>query len=435
MLALRSPRAVLWLAAGLVISPLSAFDFADLQKAADDAKPGSTLTVPPGNYQGQLVLRHPITLQAKAATLTHEEGKPGPTLWIQAPDTTVDGLTLVGSGTGTKRDNTALVVTGDRAVLKNLTIREAWAGVWVEGAAGVLIEGLKLQGWKDYPFWERGEGVRLTDTVGSTLRNLDLSFTGDGVLLENARGTDLGTVRVSQARYGVHLMFGSEGRARNLTTKQTVVGLMAMETSDWTIQSSQFTEGYRTGSAGVRQVRTKNLRIEDSRIVRQATGVELLDARAGLLRGNQIEENAIAWSLGGDNGQTRVAANSHRGNLIDLAGGELKEADVVAVDAHSHTASSRGQAPVEASTAKTRPLFQGNYWDAWKGWDLDQDGFGDTPYRFDPETSARITSRPWAGVLLGSPWSSYTQALPGGQSLDPRPLVSPPRFSLSLKDD
>ena len=390
----------------LVFTPwvLSAVDVVTLQRAIDALPPGAVFHIPPENYQGSLVVRRSLTLMAKAGTtLTHQTGSPGPTLWIQAPGVHLEGLTVVGSGEGSRREQTAVVVTGDRAVLTDLTIRDAWAGLWIDGANRVTVQGLRFIGLADLPFWERGDGVRVSTAAQTTLENLDLVHTADGVYAEIATDTRLTGVKVTDARYGVHVMFGIRGWGQNLSTSQTVVGFMAMETSDWTIMASSFQAGYRTGSAGVRQTRTKNLVVQGSLIAGHATGFELLDARQGRLSKNLVQENTVAYTLAGDNTGTEVFGNVHQGNLVDLSANVDKQ-----------------------SEEKVRPLFDKNYWDAWRGFDLNGDGWGDTPYRFDPVAAARVAQKPWTGVFQGSPWTTFTQTLPGGEPLDPRPLVRPP---------
>lgn len=417
-----------WLWAALAVlnaGPLGALDFAGLQAAADRAAAGMVLEVPAGRYEGELIVRRPLTLRAApGAVLVHRPGTPGPTLWIQAPDVRIEGLTVVGSGEGTRRDHTAIVVTGDRATLTRIAIREAWAGVWVDGADEVIVEALNFTGLAGFPFWQRGDGVRVTGAQDSRMAGLTLTHTADGVYVEDSPNTAIGPVSVEEARYGIHVMFGSGGTVTAARTRRTVVGFMAMETSDWLVRGSRFTEGYRSGSAGVRQIRTNRVTVEGCLVARQASGIELLDARGGRIAENRIEENAVAWTLGGDNRATLVTANTHRANLVDVSGTALKEADLTASDAHNH--GKPGVLPPVTPARPTPPTFEGNFWDAWSGFDFDGDGRGETPYRFDPEDAVRTAARPWSGIFLASPWSVFVQTIPGGSVLDLSPLVRPP---------
>lgn len=415
---------VTWVSLALVtlaISPLAALDFAGLQAAVRSAPPGGLVLVPSGDYIGQLVVDRPVVLRAQpGARLVHEEGTPQPTLTISSRGTRIEGLEVIGSGTGTRRDNTAIVVTASDVVLTNVKVRGAWAGLWIDKADRVVVDGLVFRGLADYPFWERGEGVRVTNATGTRLRRLDLAHTNDAILFSSCTETTLDTASVTDARYGLHLMFGTRGQINNLTTRQTVAGVMAMETSLWSIAASSFTQGYRTGSAGIRIIRSVGLTITDSLIARQASGVELIDVRDTQFRTNSIEENATAWTWGGDNSGTTASANRHRGNLIDVSGTEPAKT-LAPTDAHAHDGTAAPAVPV--TNHRTMPLFGGNRWDAWKGLDLDGDGYGDTPYRFDRQGAVRAATQPWAGLFLGSPWSLVSQGLPGGEVLDPRPLA------------
>jgi nitrous oxidase accessory protein len=322
-----------------------------------------------------------------------------------------------------------VVVSAPDAVLSALTIRQAWSGVWIDRANRISIDKLNFVGLADFPFWQRGEGVRVTGSNDIQLRAIDLAATEDGVYLEQCRDVVLTNVKVEEARYALHSMFSSDGRVAGLQSRMTVAGVMIMESSHWSITASSFLEGYRIGSAGVREIRTKGIRIQTCHIGRQAAGIELLDTRDGLFEGNLIEENGIAWTWGGDNSGTFAQENTHRGNLMDVAGTEPKERDLNDSEAHHHGPAVALRPTVLPSSASIRPTFDRNYWDGWHGLDLNGDGTGDTPYRFDAGFANQTASRPWSGIFLGSPLSELSQTLPGGEILDRRPLTAPPRRS------
>lgn len=401
--------------------PGVALTLEELQRQVDHAAPGQTLGVPAGTYRGELVIRQPVVLRAQpGARLVHSPGTGRPTLSIEASDVTVEGLVIDGAGEGTRRDHTAIVVTGSRVVLRGLRVLNAWSGVWLDRGDGVTVQDLEVTGWSDYPFWERGEGVRITGGTNIRLRALRLAAVADGVYSEKSTGIDVDDCRVEDARYGFHTMFSSQGTITRLVTLRTVCGLMVMESNDWTVRDGRFTDGFRTGSAGVRQIRTKAIRVFDTLVSRQASGVELLDVRDGLFAGNRITENGVAWAWGGDNSGTVVTGNRHQGNVVDFAGGETLERSLRGTSAHNHEASPTPTPTVPVTTVRARPRFDRNGWDAWVGTDLDHDGVGDTPYRFDAE-AAQAATRPWVGVFLGSPWTQWSRTIPGGVVIDEHP--------------
>ena len=413
-----------------ILGPTSAaaLTVAELQARLDAAQPGQTLVVPRGNYRGQLIVRTRVTLMAeKGAVLTHATGEKGPTLWLQAAGTRVEGLTVVGSGEGTRRDHTAIVVTAPDCQLVGVVAHGAWAGLWAENADRLVVQDFRFRGLEGFPFWERGDGVRIEGCDGVRLIGLDVAYAADGVNLADSNQALLQNITVDDSRYGIHLMWGDGGRVEGVTTRQTVAGLMAMETRDWLVTGCTFTEGYQTGSAGIRQIRTTGITVRASVISRQATGFELLDARSGVLEGLTLRENAVGWSLGGDNRGTVVRGNTHQGNLVDLSGNTLREADIERREAHDHLGNPVA-APVQPLPLEAAPnlIFEGNYWDTWRGFDLDGNGTGDTPQRFDATEAARTAGQPWSGIFLGSLWTSFSRTLPGGQVLDAMPLVQPP---------
>ena len=405
-----------------IVSTAWSLSVEKLQALIDKAPQGQTVLIPSGLYQGELVVRRPLVLQAQPGTkLVHSPGTTGPTLWIQSSDVTVKGLEIEGTGQGARRDDTALLVTGSRVTLVSLKIQQAWSGVWLDRCENVTISDLEITGLGHFPFWERGEGVRITDGTNIQLQKFRLTAVGDGVYAERTANLAVSNVVVQDARYGLHLMFSNGGEASEIRTSQTVAGVMVMESSQWVVQNSHFVDGYRTGSAGVREIRTKAVSILRTEIARQASGIEVLDVRGGFFQGNQITENGIAWTWGGDNSGTMVQDNSHRGNLLDFAGDEPTEKALLGTAAHNHDGVQKLAPTVSATALHIRPQFDRNYWDGWSGTDLNQDGIGDTPYRFDLDSSVRAATRPWAGVFLGSPWSQWSGSVPGGEVMDEHP--------------
>jgi len=402
-----------------------------LQALIDKAPVGQTVLIPSGIYQGELVVRRPLVLHAQPGTkLVHSPGTTGPTLWIQSSDVTVNGLEIESTGEGTRRDHTAILVTGSRVSLESLKIRRAWSGIWLDHCQNVSVSEVEVTGLSDSPFWERGEGVRVTDGTNIQLQRLQLVSLGDGIYAEHSANLAVSKVAVRDARYGLHLMFSDGGEVSEIQTSQTVVGVMVMESRRWIVRDSHLLDGYRTGSAGVREIRTKDVSVLRTQIARQASGIEVLDARNGLFQDNWITENGIAWTWGADNSGTRVQDNNHRGNVIDFAGEEANEKVLMAAEDHDHmnmgangskSAAEKPASDVSATQLSIRPKFDRNYWDAWRGTDLDQDGIGDTPYRFDRDSSARTATRPWAGIFLGSPWSQWSETVPGGEVIDQHP--------------
>jgi len=412
---------VLLLGWGIAVSGWS-LSVEEIQTAIDLTPKGQILVLPPGTYQGHLVLRKPISLRAHPGTkIFHPLGTPGPTLSIESSDVEVDGLVVEGSGEGTRRDHTAVVVSGRRVTLSGLRIERAWSGVWVDQGDTVTLDNLTVIGLTDFPFWQRGEGVRITKGTNVRLQGVQLTSVADGVYVERSTNIEVKDLFVHDARYGLHLMFSTRGEACGIRTSRTVAGVMVMESSHWVVRDSHFVDGYRTGSAGVREIRTKAVTILRTEVARQASGIELLDARDGRFQDNQVTENGVAWTWGGDNAGTLVQDNNHRGNLLDFAGTEPTERTLVGTEAHNHGAAPKLAPTVEATGLHTRPQFDRNYWDAWTGTDLDRDGLGDTPYRFDSASAIRAATQPWAGVFLGSPWSQWSRTVPGGEVIDAHP--------------
>jgi len=106
---------------------------------------GGTLTVQPGIYRGALVIDRPVRLVGIGHPILQGDGT-GTVLTIRGAGTTVRDLMIEGSGPGPVDNPAGVSVQADRVVVKDLHIRDAYTGIWVEGVSDVQIIGNLIEG-------------------------------------------------------------------------------------------------------------------------------------------------------------------------------------------------------------------------------------------------------------------------------------------------
>ena len=114
--------------------------------------------------------------------------------------------------------------------------------------------------------------------------------------------------------------------------------------------------------------------------------------------GNTFEKNGWAVKVEGSTVDGRFAGNSFIGNTFDV------------------TTNSRNPSSV----------FEGNYWDAYRGYDLDRNGIGDVPHAPVRLFAVIVERSPQAIVLLRSALVALLDAAEKAMpSLTPKLLVDP----------
>ena len=107
-----------------------------LQARLDQAPPGSVVQLPPGEYPGPMVVRRPLTLDGRGATVW---ALSGPVLAVDADGVRLRNLRVEVTGGPAAGDPGAcalLVCSGRRVGLENVTVR---------ARAGQLMKALKAK--------------------------------------------------------------------------------------------------------------------------------------------------------------------------------------------------------------------------------------------------------------------------------------------------
>jgi nitrous oxidase accessory protein len=104
-------------------------------------------------------------------------------------------------------------------------------------------------------------------------------------------------------------------------------------------------------------------------------GLLLKDISDGSLTGNRFEENTVGiWSEGA--ARLVIRGNRFRGNgwaIRLMANTEDCRFEANSFEANTFDVATNGR--------QHTSVFHGNWWDAYRGYDLDRDGTGDVPFR------------------------------------------------------
>jgi nitrous oxidase accessory protein len=399
----------------------------------DAAPAGGTVVVPAGNHMGGLVIDRPLTLIGDGSAVLDGMGA-GSVLTIAAPDVTVRGLVLRGSGTSPVGAPSGVLVAegADRAHLADLVIERSYLGITVQAAADVLIERVRVTGEgiisgdlhavggeeehhggvAGAPRL-RGDGIWLFAAVRPVVRDSVISHVRDGVYLTYGEGAVIERTTVVDSRYAVHDMYASNLALRDNDLIDNLSGCVLMYGGPVLLDGNAITE---SGSPST------------------GFGVLVKDAGDVVLRSNVIADNRVglhiddAGRTGG--GPARVEGNTFAMNQVGVllfpsadagftGNGFVENTTQVAMggggDVHAVWSSRDG----------------GNYWSDYGGVDADGDGLGDLPYVASGRVSELLAEDPQLIALSSGPAFSLLAAAaerfaPGDAvENDPAPLMEP----------
>ncbi|HLG05493.1 MAG TPA: NosD domain-containing protein, partial [Gemmatimonadales bacterium] len=234
--------------------------------------------------------------------------------------------------------------------------------------------------------------------------------------------------QVAGQRDGIYFEFvvGAVVRS-NTVTGSARYGLHFMRSDSCTYQSNRFAGN----GAGVAVMYSRWVRMLDNRLERNwgsaAYGLLLKDISDGEIRGNVFERNTVGLYLDGSN------RNLITGNRFDGNGWAVRLLASAADNRFERNQFSGNSFDVSTNSRSANSEFRENWWDRYRGYDLDRDGFGDVPFRPVRLFALVVEQSNPALLLLRSP---FVQLLDEAERLlpiltpetlvDSRPLMTPP---------
>lgn len=372
-----------------------------LKKRIDQAAPGETVLLPPGEYEGPLRLVKPVILKAEhpgTAVLTRKTDEPA--LRIEADGVTVSGLQIADDQVW---KSPAVWVEGDRVKLDGLTVRAGSTGIALrEANDGEISNSLvEWNGELSIPLFDRGNGIDLYKSprgrvIGNTVRNVY-----DAIYIESSDETSVIENRVEHSRYGVHFMYSNQAVIRGNTGEMNITGAMIMTVRGAVLSDNAFAK------------QSENV---------HSQGILLYDAHESAVLRNAVEGNRVGLYIEESNGN-RIEDNLVDSNFIGI---QLLSSKQNAIHGNTFI---RNVVDAQAQSSEQNAI-EGNYWDAFRGIDTDGDGRSNIRYAINPFFQELASKRPAFQLFFQSPGILFLENLyqseQKGWAQDVSPLMKPP---------
>lgn len=380
-----------------------------LQELLDAAAPGAVLRLQPGVY-GPVRITRPLTLEGEPGAELRGPGT-GSTVTILAPDVTVRGLTVRGSGSDIEAMDSGVFVgkEGDRALVEGNRIEGNLFGVYLWGPKDAMVRGNEIIGRREDTRSEAGNGVSVWNSPGSKVVENDFRFGRDGIWVITSKQNVFSGNRMRDLRFAVHYMYTNDSEVSDNVSTGNHVGLAIMFSNRLKILRN-LSEGDRDHGMLFNYANHSTV---EGNIVRDGGEkcVFIYNANFNRFLGNWFEgcEIGIHFTAGSERNEISGNAFINNRNQVKYVG------------TRSLDWSSKGR---------------GNYWSDNPAFDLNGDGIADTAYRPNDIIDQVLWTAPAAKLLVNSPavqvirWAqSQFPALHPGGVIDSAPLMRPPEVA------
>jgi nitrous oxidase accessory protein len=436
------------LPAALVAAGLSGFANAEtltaapdqpLQSLLDRARDGDVVELAPGEYYGSIRIDRSLVLNGRPGTVL-DGGGAGNVVTVTAPDVTIRGVTVRGSGRDLQAMNSGIFLqkTAARATIENNRLVGNLFGVYVHGAAGSRVARNVIEGLRGGRLSEACNGVSLWNAPDVTIADNTFRYGRDGIFTISSRKDRFVGNRFEHVRFAVHYMYTNDSEVSGNVSVGNHVGYAIMYSNRLVIRDNI---SDRDRDHGILFNYANYAEIDGNRVTGglldtvSAGGEEGPDDERGMIPETKREQSLRS----GPEKCVFIYNTNHnrfRNNWFErcaigvhfTAGSEGNEITGNAFVGNQNQVKYVGTRNLDWSRGG-----RGNYWSDNPAFDLDGDGIADTAYRPNDLVDRVLWTAPSAKVLINSPavqvlrWAQaqFPALYPGGV-VDSHPLIAPP---------
>ena len=363
----------------IVVSP--AGPVRTLTAALALARPGDRIVVERGTYREPAIV---IGVRVEIIGRDHPvfQGGAHSTLILAADSVVVQGLVFEGVKSSATEDRAAILLRDVRGCrIENNEIRGASFGIYAMRSSECLIAGNRLLGGPSGS--ASGNGIHLWQSANMTVRDNGVTGHRDGIYFEFVRATTVrGNTVSGNSRYGLHFMRSDSCAYTDNRFERTGAGVAVMYSRGVVMSGNRFEQNRGSSAYGLLLKEISDGVVRGNLFSGNTVGLYLEDSNRNVVEGNTFRANGWAVKVLANASGNRFTGNRFEGNSFDAS-------------TNSRTASSS---------------FDRNWWDRYRGYDLDRDGLGDVPHNPVRLFSLVAEQHRPALILLRSPFVDLLDA-------------------------
>lgn len=356
----------------------SVFSLPPMQLYIEITPEGGVLRPEPGRYAGPVVLKRAITIEGRGKVIIDAEGE-GSVLTIEADNSVIRGLRLTNSGESFDQTNAGITLKADNVLIENNIIDNTLFGINVLGANDNIIRNNRISS-KETSLSLRGDGLRMWNSHDNFIENNHFNKIRD-IYITNSLSNRLQGNYISDSRIGFELVFSHENELIANHIEHNTTGIVLIYSNDLLIEKNRISHLRSFAGSAMAFKETNGVKVLNNEILHCAVGLSSnapLDPENILtVKDNIFIYNDIALYFYGEKGGHIIHNNRFQANLLDVQ--------------------------TSAPSAALYNDWQGNFWDRYEGFDVNQDGIGDQPYQLYAWSDRLWVDVPMTQFFRGTP--------------------------------
>ena len=273
---------------------------------------------------------------------------------VTADSVTVRGLVFRDVGSSYREDRAAIrVQEATGCVIDGNRLERAFFGIYLARVSGCRVTHNTIVGQATTEA-ASGNGIHLWTADHVIIADNTIRGHRDGIYFEFVHQGDVQrNLSEGNLRYGLHFMFSDDCRYRDNVFRTNGSGVAVMYTRHVEMTGNRMEGNWGAAAYGLLLKEISDVRLERNQFSRNTTGLMADGTTRLTVLDNRFADNGWAIKLDANTQAGRVAGNDFVGNTFD----------------------------VSTNGRNTDTVLDGNYWDAYRGYDLGRDGHGDVPFR------------------------------------------------------
>jgi len=347
-----------------------------IKKGINNSRPGDVLVLGPGLFkEGQINIFKPLTIRGEKGTIIDGNFE-NHVFDVRANDVKIFNLEIVNSGisdlyeyAGIHAENVKGCEFGNNVFENNAY------GIYLAQVEDCILNQNKSTGNAENEV-SGGNGIHLWSSNKVKIFNNELRQHRDGIYLEFSRLLEIkGNFSSDNIRYGMHFMFSNDNQFRENIFEKNSAGVAVMYSKNIFVEKNVFRDNWGESSNGILLKDISDSIFINNFFYNNTVAVFGDGSNNNIFYHNNFQNNGWGIKILGNSDYNRLKKNNFIRNIFDIS----------------------------TNSKSNTNIFYDNFWDKYKGFDINKDHHGDIPHKPIHFFGYWVAVYPFLMILYESP--------------------------------